>query len=186
MKDIRENQYTVRPGDTLWKIASNHQVGVKELIQANPQIKNPDLIYVGQQVNVPSKATFAAMEQEIVRLVNQERISRGLSPLTENWEISRVARIKSQDMIDQNYFSHDSPVYGTPFKMLKDFGISYTAAAENIASGQQTAQQVMNAWMTSSGHKANILNPNFNKIGVGIARKGATGSYYFTQMFIRS
>lgn len=177
--------YTVRPGDTLWRIASMYQVGVTELINANPQITNPNLIFVGQIVNIPSQAPFRVMEQEVVRLVNEERSKRGLSLLNENWELSRVARIKSQDMIDNNYFSHNSPVYGTPFQMITAFGIRYSQAAENIAYGQQTAQQVMNTWMNSSGHRANILNPNFNIIGVGIARKGTTGQLYFTQIFIK-
>ncbi|MCK9470897.1 MAG: CAP domain-containing protein [Bacilli bacterium] len=185
MNDLRLQKYTVKKGDTLWKIASLYQVGVTELINANPQIPDPDLIYIGQVVNIPAGSTYRDMEQEIIRLVNQERQNRGLSPLSENWEISRVARIKSQDMIDYNYFSHNSPVYGTPFKMLSDFGIKFTQAAENIASGQTSAQQVMNSWMNSSGHRANILNSNFNQIGVGVAR-ASNGTYYFTQIFIRS
>lgn len=178
--------YTVRPGDTLWKIASLHQVGVTELINANPQIQNPNLIFIGQTVNIPSQSSFRVMEQEVIRLVNEERSKRGLGLLNENWEVSRVARIKSQDMIDNNNFSHNSQIYGTPFQMLTSFGIRYSQAAENIATGQQSAQQVMNTWMNSSGHRANILNPNFNRIGVGIARKGTTGPLYFTQIFIRS
>ena len=185
MNDLRVETYTVRQGDTLWKIASLYKVGVSELIAANPQIPNPDLIYIGQNINIPAISGYRAMEQEIIRLVNQERANRGISQLNENWEVSRVARIKSQDMIDNNYFSHNSPIYGSPFKMLTDFGIRYTQAAENIASGQQTAQQVMNSWMNSSGHRANILNSNFNQIGVGIARRNS-GPYYFTQLFIRN
>lgn len=186
MNNLRNEIYTVRPGDTLWKIANLNQVGVSELIAANPQISNPDMINIGQQINIPSKAGYGNMEQEIVRLVNQERAKQGISPLKENWEVSRVARIKSQDMATNNYFSHNSPIYGTPFKMLSDFGIRYSQAAENIATGQQTAQQVMNSWMNSSGHRTNILNPNYNQIGVGVARKGTGGPLYFTQLFTRN
>ena len=186
MNGSRNEVYTVRAGDTLWKIASLHQVGVTELINANLQIPNPDVIYIGQRINIPSGSTYRQMEQEIVRLVNQERANRGLSPLVENWEISRVARIKSQDMINNNYFSHESPIYGSPFKMLTSFGIPFTEAAENIASGQQSAQQVMSSWMNSSGHRTNILNSRYNKIGVGIARKGTNGPLYFTQIFVRN
>jgi uncharacterized YkwD family protein/spore coat assembly protein SafA len=186
MNGIRNETYIVRSGDTLWKIASLFQVGVTELINANPQIPNPDLIYVGQKINIPSISNYQTMEQEIIRLVNEERSRRGLSSLREDWEISRVARMKAQDMIDNNYFSHTSPIYGSPFKMLSDFGIRFLEAAENIASGQQTAQQVMSSWMNSSGHRANILNANFNIIGVGVARKGMNGPYYFVQIFTRS
>lgn len=186
MNNLRVETYTVRPGDTLWKIASLYQVGVSELINANKQIPDPDVIYIGQKVNIPSQSSLRGMEQEIVRLVNQERANRGISPLTEDWEISRVARTKSQDMINNNYFSHNSPIYGTPFKMLSDFGIKYTSAAENIASGQQSAQQVMDSWMNSSGHRTNILSTNYSKIGVGIAKDGTNGPLYFTQMFVRN
>ncbi len=186
MKNIRIEKYTVRPGDTMWKIANLYQVGVSELINANPQIKNPSMIYVGQQINIPAQSSFRTMEQEIVRLVNQERAKQGLKPLTENWEISRVARIKSQDMANDNYFSHDSLTYGTPFKMLSNYGIKYSQAAENIAKGQKTAQEVVNSWMNSTGHRANILNPNYNQIGVGVGQKGKDGQLYFTQMFTKS
>lgn len=84
-------------------------------------------------------------------------------------------------MKDNNYFSHTSPVYGSPFQMIKNFGISYKSAGENIAKGQSTPQAVVNAWMNSSGHRANILNSSYNKIGVGYVASGK----YWTQMFIR-
>ncbi|MNH43142.1 Cysteine-rich secretory protein family protein [compost metagenome] len=66
-----------------------------------------------------------------------------------------------------NYFSHTSPTYGSPFDMMRSFGVKYSYAGENIASGQRTPQEVMTAWMNSAGHRANILNGNFTKIGVG-------------------
>jgi uncharacterized YkwD family protein/spore coat assembly protein SafA len=174
--------YTVQQGDSLWKIAVRHQVGIHELISANPQFKNPNLIYAGQWVNIPtiSEKNF---EKQVVTLVNQERAKHGLKPLTENWELSRVARYKSMDMRDKNYFSHTSPTYGSPFTMMKNFGISYRTAGENIAVGQTTPQAVMNSWMNSSGHRANILSSNFNQIGVGYAKGGSYG-HYWTQMFI--
>lgn len=100
--------------------------------------------------------------------------------LTYNWELSRVARYKSQDMKDNRYFSHTSPVYGSPFQMMKDFGITYRSAGENIARGQRSPQAVVNAWMNSSGHRANILNASFTQIGVGYVADGN----YWTQMFI--
>ncbi|MCL2847224.1 MAG: SafA/ExsA family spore coat assembly protein [Firmicutes bacterium] len=176
--------YIVIPGDSLWRIAAKHQVGLDELIVANPQITNPSLIFPGQRIFIPKTAEFRAFEQEVVRLVNAERARAGIRPpLTENWEVSRVARFKSQDFIDNNYFAHNSPIYGTPFQMLRSFGINFTAAAENIAHGQRTPAAVMNAWMNSPGHRANILNPNFNQMGVGIARDNR-GNLFWTQMFI--
>ena len=173
--------HRVVSGDTMWNIAVKYEVGLSEIKQANPQIANPDLIYPGQILNIPTTdSTVTDYEQEVIRLVNIERAKKGLKPLTYDWELSRVARYKSQDMKDNRYFSHTSPVYGSPFQMMKSFGISYRTAGENIAKGQATPQAVVNAWMNSSGHRANILNASFTKIGVGYVSDGK----YWTQMFI--
>lgn len=182
--------YTVMSGDNMWNIATKYKVGLNDLIQSNPQITNPNLILPGQTINIPSTPTtptsnnLRALETEVVRLVNAERSKAGQPALTENTELSNVARTKSEDFVNNNYFSHNSPTYGSPFEMLESFGISFTAAAENIASGQKTASEVMNSWMNSSGHRANILSPTYNQIGVGVARDN-NGSLYWTQMFIR-
>ncbi|MBN6886884.1 putative YkwD family protein/spore coat assembly protein SafA [Cytobacillus horneckiae] len=176
--------HTVKTGDTMWKIAVKYQVGVTEIIQANPQVSNPNFIYPGQSLNIPSTAAATMnMEAEVVKLVNQERAKAGLKPLKENWELSRVARFKSQDMIDRRYFDHHSPTYGTPFKMMTDFGITYRSAGENIAAGQTSAQAVVNAWMNSDGHRKNILSSHYTEIGVGYVKGGSYG-HYWTQMFI--
>lgn len=168
-------------GDTMWKIAVKYEVGLSEIKGANPQISNPDLIYPGQVLNIPTlDASVSSYESEVVRLVNEIRVENGLKPLTHDWELSRVARYKSQDMKDNGYFSHTSPVYGSPFQMIKNFGISYRSAGENIARGQSTPQAVVNAWMNSSGHRANILNSSYTHIGVGYVASGR----YWTQMFI--
>lgn len=176
--------YTVKPGDSLWKIAVKYQVGLGEIISANPQIANPHLIYPKEKIKVPLLTEVKAIEQQVVRLVNLERQKRGLTALRLNWEVARVARYKSIDMRDRNYFSHTSPTYGSPFSMLQSFGISYQAAGENIAAGQPTAQEVMKSWMNSTGHRQNILNPLYTQIGVGLARGGSYGIYW-TQMFIK-
>ncbi len=123
------------------------------------------------------------MQQQVVDLVNQYRAQYGLKPLKINSDVSRVAQAKSEDMKNKNYFNHTSPTYGSPFNMLKSFGISYKTAGENIAKGQKTAQAVVNAWMNSEGHRANILNANFEEIGVGYAKSGTTT--YWTQLFIK-
>ncbi len=184
--------YTVMPGDTMWHIATKHKMGLNDLMAANPQITNSAFIVPGQIINISSTSTvptaptdIRALETEVIRLVNVERAKAGRQALIENNEVSRAARIKSNDFITNNYFSHNSPTYGTPFDMLRSFGISFTAAAENIASGQGNAAQVMNTWMNSSGHRTNILNSTYNQIGVGVARD-ATGNLFWTQIFIRS
>ena len=174
--------HTVVSGDSMWKIAVKYEVGLSEIKNANPHITNPDLIYPGQVITIPNADTGVLQyEREVVRLVNEIRAKNGLKELTEDWELSRVARYKSQDMKDNNYFSHTSPVYGSPFNMIKNFGISYKSAAENIAKGQKTPQAVVDAWMNSSGHRANILNSTYTKIGVGYVASGN----YWTQMVIR-
>ncbi len=178
------NTYTVQPGDTLWLIAKKFQIGLSEIIEANPQIKNPDLIYPKQKINIPNIDRIKGIEHQVIQLVNQERAKNGLKALRPNWELSRVARHKSQDMRDKHYFSHTSPTYGSPFDMMKAYRIGYSYAGENIAMGQTTAWQVMQGWMNSTGHRQNILNPNFTEIGVGYA-EGGTGKYYWTQMFIK-
>lgn len=178
------DEYTVKSGDTLWKISLKYQVGLQELIAANPQIANPHLIYPGDLVHVPLFSTVKRIEQEVIRLVNIERSKYGLKPFAHNWELSRVARFKSADMRDRAYFSHQSPTYGSPFDMISDFGISYTAAGENIAAGQETAAKVVAAWMNSQGHRENILNRNYTEIGIGYT-SGGSMRHYWTQMFIR-
>ncbi len=172
--------YTVVSGDSLWKIAVKTQTGVQELININPQLKNPNLIYPGQTINVPVQEGVA-YEQEVLRLVNVERTKAGLPALKNDWELARVAEHKSQDMAQKGYFSHTSPTYGSPFDMMKAYGINYKAAGENIAKGQRTPQEVVNAWMNSSGHRANILSSNFTHIGVGYVENGNV----WTQMFIK-
>ena len=119
-------------------------------------------------------------EKEVVRLVNDIRSSYGLGTLSINTELSRVARIKAQDMRERGYFDHNSPTYGTPFEMMKSFGITYRTAGENIAMGYQTPQAVVNGWMNSEGHRRNILNASFTEIGMGYIEQG----HYWSQMFI--
>lgn len=176
--------YIVQPGDSMWKIAVKHQIGLSEIIAANPQIKNPALIYPNQKLNIPNIDDVKSLENEVIKLVNAERAKNGLSPLKANWELSRVARMKSQDMINKNYFSHQSPTYGSPFQMMESFGIRYSSAGENIAKGQQSPSAVMHAWMNSPGHRSNILSTSYSEIGVGLA-VSKSGVKYWTQMFIR-
>ena len=184
MQLFADTTYTVRSGDTLWKIAQKNQVGISEIISKNPTLKDPSLIYPGQKLTIPSMTAINTMENEVIRLTNIERSKRGLAVLKTNWQVSRCARYKSQDMINKNYFAHQSPTYGSPFDMIESFGISMAAGGENIAMGQRTPQEVVTAWMNSPGHRSNILSTAYTEIGVGCA-KSSNGSYYWTQMFIR-
>lgn len=121
-------------------------------------------------------------EKEVFDLINKQRTNNGLAALKNDSEVQRVARIKAQDMVDNNYFSHTSPTYGSPFDMLKSFKISYKTAGENIA-GNSSNSSAVTAWMNSSGHKANILNSNFNYTGIGVVSSPKYGKMY-VQLFI--
>ncbi|WP_029192243.1 CAP domain-containing protein [Paenibacillus harenae] len=131
---------------------------------ATPAPSNP-----GTGTTAPSTGTSnqSAFQTQVIDLVNQERAKAGLSALKSDSLLTKVATEKARDMDVNNYFSHTSPTYGSPFDMMRQFGVTYSYAGENIASGQRTPQEVMNAWMNSSGHRANILSGNFTKIGVG-------------------
>lgn len=128
-----------------------------------------------------TSGSVTQFEKDVINLVNVERSQNGLPALSLDTKLSQVAKTKSEDMQKNNYFSHTSPTFGSPFDMMKHFKISYTAAAENIAKGQSTPVQVVNAWMNSSGHRANILSDKYSHIGVGHSVSGN----YWTQMFIK-
>lgn len=127
------------------------------------------------------KASVSAIEQEVLNLTNAERQKAGLAPLQFDEKLQESARAKSKDMSVNKYFSHTSPTYGSPFDQMKSFGVTYRSAAENIASGQRTAEEVVRGWMNSPGHRQNILTPNFTHIGIGYDANGN----YWTQQFIQ-
>lgn len=128
-----------------------------------------------------STSDVNAFEQEVVKLTNAERTKAGLKALQTDDKLMAAAREKSQDMQSKNYFSHTSPTFGSPFDRMKALGITYKSAGENIAQGQRTPQEVVQAWMDSPGHRANILNANYTHIGVGYVKSGN----YWTQQFIQ-
>ena len=132
----------------------------------------------------PATSNMGAYEQQVVDLVNKERAAVGLPALKVNTKLAAVAEKKAEDLRDKNYFAHQSPTYGSPFDMMKQFGISYTSAGENIAKGQKTPAAVMDGWMNSQGHKDNILNANYTEIGVGYVTD-SNGTTYWVQHFIR-
>ena len=149
------------------------------------------LIYPNGNTDSPNTTTpsttennsgLTADELEVFNLINAKRTSAGLSALRIDNEVQNVARIKAQDMVDSNYFSHTSPTYGSPFDMMKNFGIKYKTAGENIA-GNSSNSGAVNAWMNSEGHRANILSNNFNYTGIAVVKSPKYGKI-FVQMFI--
>ncbi|WNB93774.1 LysM peptidoglycan-binding domain-containing protein [Bacillus sp. NEB1478] len=175
--------YTVKSGETLFKIASASNVSLWAMQKINPQLKQINLVYPGQILDVPTasapkttplpqstpapaQSSVGSYAAQVSQLVNQERQKAGLAPLTLDAELSNVAMVKAKDIIQKNYFDHNSPTYGSPFDMMRSFGIDYTAAGENIAKGQASPQAVMTDWMNSPGHRQNILSSNYDSIGV--------------------
>ena len=230
--------YTVKGNDTMWNIAQKNGVSLNTLIQANPNVANPNRIWPGMKLLIPVpspvvkkpttasstptpvvavttkptpkpstastpmpvvnstptakplstakpttvtttatsvKATptpattasgSAVYADQVVGLVNQARAQVGLPPLSKDTRLAAMALDKAKDMDVNQYFDHISPTYGSPFDMMKAYGIAFTWAGENIAKGQRSPQEVMDAWMNSPGHRANILQSNFTKIGV--------------------
>ena len=126
--------------------------------------------------------TATSEEEELLKLINEQRAAYGLSALKMDAELQRVAKIKAQDLVDNNYFSHNSPTYGSPFDMMKSFGITYKAAGENIA-GNSTLKGAVTAWMNSQGHRENILSNAYNYTGIGIVESKTYGKI-LVQMFI--
>lgn len=148
--------------------------------QQAPTSQQQEPAQAKEQTTEQQTNALSQFEQKVVELTNEERAAQGLDPLKIDKELSNVAEKKSQDMAQNGYFSHNSPTYGSPFDMMKQFGIEYRTAGENIAKGQQTPQEVVDAWMNSEGHRANILNENFTHIGVGFVEDGNV----WTQQFI--
>ncbi|WP_235576151.1 SafA/ExsA family spore coat assembly protein [Rossellomorea vietnamensis] len=182
-KTIAENTYIVKKGDTLWTISRTFQIGLSEMISANPQVEDPNIIYPGQNIKIPSITSETSFESRVTELTNRERQKYGLPPLLADMKLSKIALNKSRDMKDAGYFSHRSPTYGTPEEMLKRFNISYCEASENIAAGQSNPEEVVREWMDSPVHRKNVLNKSYTHVGVGYAEGGTYGTYW-TQLFI--
>lgn len=162
-------------------LEQNESTNNDEVVQDEPEEEIVDNeVNEIEKPSAEEQTDLLAFEQEVVELTNVEREKYQLQPLQVDGTLSKVAREKSKDMRVNRYFDHQSPVYGSPFDMMQQFGVTYRTAGENIAMGQRSPQEVVQAWMNSEGHRANILNPNFTHIGVGFDENGN----YWTQQFI--
>lgn len=158
---------------------NNQQAPSQQQIQAAPPSNNQPAPTQKQPEQTRTTGISQAAQQ-VIDLTNTERRKNGLPDLKADTQLSSVAQKKSEDMQQKHYFSHTSPTYGSPFDMMRDFGVTYQSAGENIAQGQQTPQEVVQAWMNSEDHRKNILSNNFTHIGVGYEQTGKN----WTQMFI--
>lgn len=208
-------QCNVQKGDSLWRIAKEYHISFHRLMELNKHLKNRDLIFPNQIIEMQGnsgqgndhqasnnqndhhnganqdnstsaeKNASSTYAEEVLQLVNKERAKVGAKALVLDETLNKVALVKAKDMADNRYFSHDSPTYGSPFEMMRSFGVTqYRTAGENIAAGQRSPEAVMESWMNSSGHRANILNTSYNRLGVGYYEGGSYGTYWvqeFTQ-----
>ncbi len=197
---------TVQEGDNLYNISKRYNVDFSRVLELNKNhLRDVDLIHPKMHVYIPiddgngynAQESLAnndntntneinasnTQAQQILDIVNAERQKNNLDPLQLDATLNKVATVKAKDMGDNNYFSHNSPSYGSPFDLMHAFGVDYKSAGENIAAGQKSAQEVMNAWLNSSGHRANILNANYTHLGVGYYNSGQTAPYW-VQEFI--
>ncbi|GKX28698.1 hypothetical protein SH1V18_11780 [Vallitalea longa] len=165
--------YVIHMKDGSVGVISSTYTRVYSYYNPAPTTKEPDK-YSG---NLSPEETL------MINLVNAERKSAGLPAYKLDMELMRVARIKAEDISTNKYFSHDSPIYGSPFKMLSDFSVDYKMAAENIA-GDTTVETAQQSLMNSSSHKSNILSTDYNYIGIGIVDDSRYGKV-FVQMFIQ-
>ncbi len=169
-------------GDFVGAVSKKYVKPIYPKTSSNNGTNNSTSGSTGISGSTSNTAVLSADEQEVFDLINKQRTNNGLRALKIDSEVQNVARIKAKDMVQNNYFSHTSPTYGSPFDMLNKFKVSYKTAGENIA-GNSNNQSAVTAWMNSAGHKANILNSSFNYTGIGVV----TGSQYgkiYVQMFI--
>lgn len=201
-----QNHCIVQKGDSMWKIALRYNVPFSEILRLNGHYTNPHMIHPMDKILLPHGSTgtqasegseyddispddnsipesdISQQAKAVLSLVNAEREKQGLSSLTLSDKLTAVANEKARDMAENNYFNHTSPTYGSPFQMLQQYGIRYRSAGENIAAGQRTPEEVMQSWMNSSGHRANILNSSYTEIGIGYYAGGSYGTEW-VQLF---
>ncbi|MDC0759298.1 CAP domain-containing protein [Brevibacillus sp. AG] len=169
--------YPIQPGS--FQSAPVQQAPAQQTpVQPAPAQPRNNVTQPAAPVNQAEQGKTGDFAKQVADLVNQERAKAGLKPVQMDAALSKVALAKAQDMSANNYFDHNSPTYGSPFDMMKQYGIQYSTAGENIAMGQQSPQEVMQQWMNSEGHRQNIMNPAFTKIGVGVTNG------YWVQEFI--
>lgn len=177
-KDVTQNQESI---PELSKPTTKPTPDPKPVTPEMPKPENPNQT-PSEPLEDAGVKGLSPEEQKMVDLVNGARKEAGLEPLKVDMRLVEISRQKSQDMIENNYFAHTSPTYGSPFDVLKNNGVTYRYAGENLAGAPDVVSAHENL-MASPGHRANILNPNFNYIGIGIIKGGPYGNM-FTQTFI--
>lgn len=141
----------------------------------------PEISKTDTAVSDTESAGFkSSYEDEVIKLVNEQRANYGLSPLSKDNGASKVARVRAKEIVKS--FSHTRPNGSSCFTAASELGVTYRSAGENIAFGYSSPKQVVNGWMNSEGHRKNILSASFTKIGVGCYE--SSGVLYWSQFFI--
>ncbi|KYD10028.1 MULTISPECIES: CAP domain-containing protein [Heyndrickxia] len=168
------------PLDQNGQVPTQQQGSYEQVPSQNQEQQSQEPKQTKQEQQVKNDGNISEYAKQVIDLTNKERSKQGIPALKVDSKLSSVAQKKSLDMQQNHYFSHTSPTYGSPFDMMRDFGVNYKSAGENIAQGQQDPQEVVKAWMNSEGHRKNILNKNFTHIGVGFEQT----ENHWSQMFI--
>lgn len=155
-------------------ITSNNTVGMirQDLLKKSENEEN----------NNDTSSTLPNTAETVLSLINEERKAQGITPLQIDDLLNSTAQAKATDMVKNNYFSHESPTYGSPFEMMQNAGITYRTAGENIA-GNPSVENAVKSWLASESHKQNLLSNAYNYIGIGIEESPAYG-YVIVAMFI--
>ncbi len=164
---------TVKKGNTSVYNNKNYMGSYNNTSNSNPKNNATNT----NNKNNTNTTVNISEEQTMLNFINKERTAQGLQPLSYDAALAKVARDKAKDMIDNNYFSHQSPTYGSPFDQMKSNGISYRYAGENLAGAPDVNTAHTNL-MNSDGHRKNILNPNYTKVGIGVLSGGPYGKMY--------
>jgi len=128
--------------------------------------------------------SFSGAETDLISEINKVREAQKIQALSVNWEIARLAKYKSEEMVELDFFGHGSRIYGDPDEMLNRFGVKFSKVGVNIAKGQETATEVVGAWLSSPAHAEILLNAEFTSAGVGLAYDD--GIPYWTLFLIGS
>ncbi|MBY0120829.1 LysM peptidoglycan-binding domain-containing protein [Bacillus sp. S/N-304-OC-R1] len=176
--------YTVKRGDTLWKIALHFGTGLRRIIQHNPQISDPNIIFPGQIITIPGASrkdnitSLSSHEKDLLELMNRKRQDHGLKPLILDLSLAKAAREKSNDMMEYQYVSHISPSYGDSINMLKTFRIPFNKVKESIGAGYGSPEEIFSLWMNSTENQSNMLDNLSTHIGIGYVTGGLHGHYW--------
>lgn len=161
--------------------STNTNTPIPSLTSTKTATKQPTHTHTPATCNPSGNSVY---ESQVIALINQERADEGLPPLSSQSQLTSAARIHSADMACNGFFSHTSPTTGSPFDRIEAQGYSFSYAGENIAGGFNSPASVVETWMNSAGHRANILSPNYVHIGVGYAYWGdSTYGAYWTAVF---